>query len=269
MAVPGNNLTFPTRRSVFDANVHIYPHLEALSHAAAELFVEAAKLGIGQLGSFRGALSGGTTPQRLYELLGSSDYSDRIAWGNIHLFQVDERCVPPDHPESNFRMIREAMLEPGRVPRGIVHRIPGERPDPAEAASEYAIEIGRVIQPQAGTFPRFDLIFLGLGADGHTASLFPGSAVLEERTRWVCPSLPPQQGYGRITMTFPVLNAAAHVVFVVAGPEKAEILRTVLDGPCDANRLPVQAVQPANGRVSWYIDRGAASCLGRVGGSEQ
>jgi len=252
-----------------DPEVHIYPHLEELSRAAAEFFVEITNLWIGQSGSFRVALSGGATPRRLYELLGSSDYSDRIAWGNIHLFQVDERCVPPEHPESNFRMIREALLEPGRVPRGIVHRIPGEHPDPAEAASEYALEIGRVIQPQAGTFPQFDLILLGLGADGHTASLFPGSAVLEERTRWVCPSLPPQHGYGRITMTLPVLNAAAHVAFLVAGPEKAEILRTVLEGPREARRLPAHEIKPANGRVSWYIDRGAASCLGRVGGSEQ
>jgi 6-phosphogluconolactonase len=241
--------------------ISVYSNLEELSRAAAESFVETANARIAETGNFFVALSGGATPRRMYDLLGTSAYSDRIYWANIHLFQVDERCVAPDHRESNFKMIREALLAPVRMPRGSFHRIAGEQDDPAAAAHLYALELARVIPVREGGFPRFDLIFLGMGADGHTASLFPESAVLDEKQSWTCPSPPGPNGLKRVTLTLPVLNAAAQIVFLVAGAEKAETLGRVLEGPPQARLLPAQAIKPPNGRVSWYVDQAAASRL--------
>ena len=189
--------------------IHVSSNLEELSRAAAEVFVETARARIETAGGFFAALSGGATPRRLYELLATSTHSDRIAWPKLHLFQVDERCVPPDHPDSNFRMIREALLVPSRMPPENFHRMAGEQADASEAACQYALELGRAIPNREGNCPRFDLVFLGMGNDGHTASLFPGSPALEERECWVCPSSPGEGGLPRITLTYPVLNAVA------------------------------------------------------------
>jgi 6-phosphogluconolactonase len=232
-----------------------------LSRAAVELFLGSANARIAADGCFFAALSGGATPRRLYQVLAASPYSDRVLWERVHLFQVDERCVPPDHPESNFRMIRETLLGGARVPGENFHRIAGEDEDVAEAARRYGLELARTVPAREGDLPRFDLIFLGMGTDGHTASLFPGSAVLDEGTVWVRPAQPPQGGVGRITLTFPVLNAAAQIVFLVSGAGKAETLRKVLEGPDQPRVLPAQGIRPTHGTVSWLVDREAANSL--------
>ncbi len=241
--------------------INVFTNLEELSRAAAELFVETARSRIGATGNFFAALSGGATPRRLYELLGTSAFSNRIAWPNVHLFQVDERCVPPDHPDSNYRMIREALLVPSRMAPENIHRMAGEHAEASEAARQYALELCRVIPNREGNCPRFDLVFLGMGNDGHTASLFPGSPALEERDRWVCPSSPGAGGLPRITLTYPVLNATAQIVFLVSGSEKAATLQRVLEGPAQSHLLPAQGISPANGHLVWYVDEAAASRL--------
>ena len=235
--------------------------LEELSRAAAELFVEAAATRISVTGGFHAALSGGTTPRRLYELLGTSAYSDRISWPDVHLFQVDERCVPPDHPDSNFKMIREALLARVPVPRTTFHRLAAEQQDLEESSRQYATELERVVQLRAGGFPRLDMVFLGMGPDGHTASLFPGSPALEEKILWVRPNFVEKVGTHRITLTFPVLNAAARIIFLVSGGEKAETLRRVLEGPPVPEQLPAQGIKPVDGQVIWFVDGAAARLL--------
>jgi len=249
--------------------VHISQNLEELSRAAAELFVETAKARIEAAGTFFAALSGGSTPRRLYELLATSDYSGRIAWPKVHLFQVDERLVPPSHPDSNFRMIREAWLAPLRIRRDNFHRMAGEQADASEAARQYAAELGRAIPTREVDCPRFDMVLLGMGNDGHTASLFPGSPALDERERWVIPSIPGAGGLPRITLTYPVLNAAAQIVFLVSGSEKAAILERVLEGLHAPQRLPAQGISPVNGHLVWYVDDAAASGLHGISRSRE
>jgi 6-phosphogluconolactonase len=241
--------------------VRIFPELEELSHAAAALFSQLACCRASEGQSFFAALSGGSTPRRLYELLGSAPYSDQIPWGNVHLFQVDERCVPPGHPDSNYRMLRQGLLDRVPLPEANCHRMAAEQANLENAAGEYAAELKQVLQPRPGELPRLDLIFLGMGADGHTASLFSGSPALGERTLWVRANFIGKLGTSRVTLTFPVLNAAGQVVFLVSGAEKAETLRRVLSGPLEPGRLPAQGVRPVNGQLSWYVDEAAAQLL--------
>jgi 6-phosphogluconolactonase len=195
----------------------------------------------------------------LYQILASRTLLGRIRWKNIHLFQVDERCVPPDHPDSNYRMIREALLDNADIPVENFHRMRAEQPDLEQAARDYARELARVLQPQDGDRPRLDIVFLGMGPDGHTASLFPGTPALEEQSVWVRPNHVERLGMRRLTMTFPLLNTAAHVIFLVAGADKAEGLRMVLEGP--PGQLPAQRIQPLNGSLSWFVDEAAARKL--------
>jgi 6-phosphogluconolactonase len=207
------------------------------------------------------ALAGGATPREAYRGIAADEMSGarRLPWACIHLFFGDERCVPPDHPESNFRMAREALLSQVPVPPENIHRMRGEL-EAAAAADDYQATLQSFFQPPPGEFPRFDLILLGLGADGHTASLFPGSPALLETRRLVCANPVPQLDTWRLTLTLPVLNAAAEVVFVVSGAEKAETLRRVLRGAPHA--YPAQAVSPARGRLLWMADEAAARELG-------
>jgi len=235
--------------------LRIYDDLEQLSWAAATRFEEQAI----EKQPFSVALSGGSTPKLLCELLGSSTFGGRIRWANVQLFQVDERCVPPDDAQSNYRMIRQALLEPAPLPAENFHRMAAERPDREQAAREYAEEMARVLRTPPGEWPRLDLIFLGMGPDGHTASLFPGSEALNERGAWVTTNSAPALKSYRLTLTFPVLNAAAHVIFLVAGADKAETLKKVLEGPPE--QFPAQLIQPANGRLSWLVDQAAATLL--------
>ena len=211
---------------------------------------------------FAWALSGGSTPRGLYRLLASEPYRERLPWHAVHFFWGDERHVPPDHPESNFRMARETMLDAVPVPPANIHRIAGEEPDAERAARLYEAELRSFFDLVPGEWPRFDLVLLGLGKDGHTASLFPGSAAVRERERLVvAPWVEAQQAF-RITLTPPVLSRARCALFLVSGAEKAAALRAVVEGERDPDLYPAQAVE---GNRLWMVDRAAARLLSSAG----
>jgi 6-phosphogluconolactonase len=239
--------------------IRIFENLQDLSWAAATRFEEQARVKTLEKKPFSVAVSGGSTPKLLFELLANPGFQGRVRWSNVQLFQVDERCVPPDDAQSNYRMIRQALLEAVPLPPENFHRMTAELPDRDEAARAYAEEIARVLHPAPGEVPRFDLIFLGMGPDGHTASLFPGSPALGENSAWVAPNYAAQLNSHRLTLTLPVLNAAAHVIFLVAGADKAETLLQVLEGP--AGHFPAQLIQPTNGTLSWFLDESASHLL--------
>lgn len=231
----------------------------ALSHAAALYFTEAATQAAGELGRFAVALSGGSTPKALFSLLAGDEFRGRIPWAQAHFFFGDERCVPPDDPQSNYRMAREALLSRAPVPAANVHRMAGEDPDPQRAARRYEEEL-RAFFGQG--LPRFDLVLQGLGEEGHTASLFPGSPVLEESERLVAaPYIDKLHAY-RLTLTLPVLNAAARVAFLVEGKNKRAILAQVLYGAATPP-LPAQRVRPREGTLLWFVDEEAGADLPR------
>ncbi len=226
---------------------------EELSCRAAEEFVRRAR---GR--RFCVALAGGSTPRRLYQLLADAPYRAQVDWTQVEFFFGDEGAVPPDHADSNFHMATDALLAQLDLPVRQIHRMAGERDDLDAAAAEYANEIGKVV---GGTPPAFDLVLLGMGRDGHTASLFPGTAALSERRRWVVPNLVPQLDTRRLTLTVPILNHAACLLFLVAGAEKREALAAVLEGPRDPERFPSQLVRPERGELLWLVDRAAAAGL--------
>ncbi len=244
--------------------LRVFPNLEELSRETAISFRELAHKSVAETGTFFTALSGGTTPRRLYELLASPALSAQIPWEQIHLFQVDERCVPPDDPESNYQMIRETLLERLRPRRVNFHRMIAESEDLERASRQYAEELGQVLRPQGREIPRFDLILLGMGPDGHIASLFPGTAALYEHSAWVRPNFVDEFKAYRLTLTLPVLNGAARILFLVSGADKAAALRQVLEGPRRPEDFPAQYVHPADGQVEWYVDREAARLLNTV-----
>jgi 6-phosphogluconolactonase len=231
-----------------------------LFHAAAEEFIGVARAAIGAQGRFTVALSGGSTPKALYSLLAAS-YAD-FAWNRIFLFFGDERHVPPTDPDSNYRMVNESLLTRIAIPPENVFRVPAENPDAAAAASDYEAQLCRFFELQPGEFPRFDLILLGLGPDGHTASLFPDSPALDEQSRLVVANWVAKFNTHRITFTFPVLNRAAEVMFIASGAEKADMLRQVLEGK-NIPPLPSQRVQPSDGKLLWLLDEAAAAKLTR------
>ena len=244
-----------------ETKVEIFPGLEDLSRAAAVRFTELARARVQQGKVFTAALSGGSTPRTFLEILANPEFSQRIQWESVHLFQVDERCVPPDHLQSNYRMIHATLLRPVPSAADNFHRMKAELGDRDAASAEYEAEIRSVLAPPEGRLPRFDLIFLGLGPDGHTASLFPGSAALAENSKWVCPNFVEKLDMHRLTLTYPVLNAASEIVFLAAGAGKAETLRQVLEGPREPKQFPAQGIQPAGGTVNWFLDRAAAQLL--------
>jgi len=223
--------------------IEIFANAQELARGAAEYFVARSGEAVAQKGFFTVALSGGSTPKALYQLLVDLD----VPWSRIHFFWSDERHVPPDHPDSNYRMAYEAMLSRVPVPEGNIHRIRGENPDAAEAAREYE-----------QTLLPLDLILLGLGTDGHTASIFPGSEVLHETKRLVAAPWVEKLNTYRITMTLPLINNSAAVLFLISGAEKAGIVKEVLEGP---KQYPAQFVQPTHGRLLWMLDKDAASRL--------
>jgi len=231
-----------------------------LFRAAAEEFIRAARTAIGAQGRFAVALSGGSTPKNLYSLL-AAGYTD-FAWNRVFFFFGDERHVPPTHAESNYRMVNEALFSKVAVPPGNVFRVPAENPDADAVAAAYEAQLRKFFEIKAGEFPRFDLILLGMGPDGHTASLFPESAALAEQTRLVVANWVAKFNTHRITFTFPVLNHAAEVIFLVSGAEKASIVHQVLEGR-NTPSLPAQQVQPTNGKLLWMLDEPAASQLTR------
>ena len=240
------------------AELKIFDDVSALMRGVADEIAALAASASAERGRFTWALSGGSTPRDLYRLLASDGYRDRMPWNAIHFFWGDERHVPPDHPDSNFHMTREAMLDAVPVPPGNVHRVPAEEPDASRAAAEYESTLRSFFGLAQGEWPRFDLILLGLGKDGHTASLFPGGDAVNERERLVvAPWVEAQQTF-RVTLTPPVLNHARRSMFLVSGEEKAEALRAVLEGPREPERYPAQIVE---GNRLWMVDRSAARLL--------
>jgi 6-phosphogluconolactonase len=236
-----------------------YPSQEDVWRAAAEWI--ARKVETTEAGNvFTMALSGGSTPRGMFHVLAADPYRRRLPWSNLRVFWGDERSVPPEHPDSNFRMAREALLDHVPIPSAQIFRIEGEC-DPEVAASRY----GKVLQSQFdlrdGAIPRFDLILLGMGSDGHTASLFPGTPALLETRRPVVANWVESLQTFRITLTPPVLNAAREVVFLVCGEDKAEALHAVLEGEWQPQEYPAQLVKPSNGDVIWFLDRAAGSRL--------
>lgn len=232
--------------------LHVFPDPSALAHAAAERFVELAQAAIDARRRFLVALAGGSTPRPVYRTLAGEPFASRVDWTRVHVFWGDERCVPPDHPDSNYRMARESLLDHVPIPDPNVHRIKGEVV-PDWAASSYEMELERVFGPDG----RLDLILLGLGEDGHTASLFPDTTVLEEEEYAVDALYLGKLGAWRVTLTLPVINAARHVLFLVTGEEKADVLARVRSG----EPLPAALVQPEAGAVTWMVDSDAASLL--------
>jgi 6-phosphogluconolactonase len=241
--------------------IEVYNSLEALSHAAAERFIALSDAAIQARGRFTVVFSGGSTPRSLYSLLATEPYSSRIDWQRVHFFWGDERSVPPIHKDSNFRMVRETLLSKVNPPPANIHRIPAEKIVASEAAKAYAEELKSFFNLGEREWPRFDLVLLGLGPDGHTASLFPDTLVLHEATSLVtAPWVDKLKSY-RITLTPPVLNHAAQIVFFVAGPDKAPALREVLEGSFRPETFPAQLIRPLDGRVTWMVDREAAAQL--------
>lgn len=247
-------------------NISVYSDAGALSRAAAEEFVQLARGSIRSRGRFSVVLSGGSTPRRMYELLAARPLRESVDWSRVEVFWGDERGVPPDHPDSNFHMASAALLEHVTIPPDRIHRIRAEAPDRAAAARDYQLEIARAFQVDgAGVPPSFDLVLLGMGNDGHTASLFPnGEAVLEGRRWAVSVEAPQRPPPSRITLTAPILNRARDIRLLVAGQDKAVTLRAVLQGPHQPRRTPVQLIEPENGRMIWLVDEAAASELDKA-----
>jgi 6-phosphogluconolactonase len=236
-------------------NVHVYETPEELAGAAARDFVARAAEAIDERGRFAVVLAGGSTPKATYEAL-ARDYAGELDWSKVHVFFGDERTVPPDHEDSNYRIAHEALLS--RVPIGSIHRMRGELL-PTEAAAAYE-EQQREFFGSDGV-PAFDLILLGMGEDGHTASLFPETSALDVADRWVVANPVLKLETTRLTLTIPVLNAARTVIFLVAGESKAEALREILEGDADPRAYPAKFVRPENGDLTWMVDRAAAGSL--------
>jgi 6-phosphogluconolactonase len=239
-------------------NILVYETPEELAGAAAREFVAWAEGAIDALGRFAVVLAGGSTPRATYEVL-ARDYPDKLDWGRVHVFFGDERTVPPDHEDSNYRMAYETLLS--RVPVGGVHRMRGELP-PAEAAAAYEEELREFFGPEG--VPAFDLILLGLGGDGHTASLFPETSALDVTERWVVANPVLKLETTRLTLTAPAINAAKTVAFLVAGEGKAKALQEILEGDADPRAYPAKFVRPEGGDLTWIVDRAAASLMNRA-----
>lgn len=238
-------------------HLHVFPDGNSLIDELAQKVISIAQSSLQQHDVFTMALAGGSTPRPLYNLLGSQSYRRQIDWAHTHIFWGDERCVQPDHPDSNFRMTRLALLDQISIPASNVHRIKGEL-DPHSACDDYHAQLKAVF---GNDLPRFDIIMLGMGDDGHTASLFPHSAALAEQKRWVVPNYVESMDFWRITLTYPVINNARNVIFVVVGESKSRALNRVLSGPSDPKQYPSQAVLPSDGNLHWFVDEAAASRL--------
>jgi len=238
-----------------EVEVKICDDEEELAAVAADLFVERSGQALVRRGRFLVALSGGATPRRLYELLASPAYCERVDWKRTEVFWVDERCVPPEHPDSNYGMANELLLSKVPLEEKQIHRIRSEE-DPEIAAKYYGMEVSAYMPKSLFTF---DLAVLGLGVDGHTASLFPGDPAVSETER-VAVVVEPREQHRRITVTMPVLNHVVTALFLVAGPEKAATVREILDEG-NPKGYPAGMVLPVKGELFWCLDRGAASLL--------
>jgi 6-phosphogluconolactonase len=237
--------------------LRFFADMDSLSHAVARAMVGVAQEAVHSQGHCRVALAGGSTPRWLYELL-ATRYRADMPWGGMRWFFGDERYVPPGDPQSNYQMAKAAMLDRVRVPGDRVHPMPTGYADPRQAAAAYEAAL-REIFP--GAWPRFDLVLLGLGEDGHVASLFPGAAVLAEERLWVAPSLAPGEPHRRLTLTYPVLNHAARTWFLVSGASKARALRLALRADTEPTLIPAAGIRPVDGELVWWADEAAAAEL--------
>ncbi len=236
---------------------------QELFAAAAEEVVHQANDAVAKRGRFSIALSGGSTPKALYNLL-ATNARTTLPWDRMYFFWSDERHVPPTDPDSNYRMANEAMLSKVPVPPANVYRTPSEKPDAASAAEAYEATLRQFFQVKPGEFPRFDLILLGLGPDGHTASLFPGTTGLQEKSRLVIANTVEKLKTDRLSFTYPLINAARCVAFLVSGTDKAAVLRSVLQENVPGEQYPAKLVQPTDGKLIWFLDRAAASELSQA-----
>jgi len=240
----------------------VEPDPAALAWRAAQHLVELSEEAVSARGRVRIAVSGGSTPKATFALLAdpAHPFLTRMPWEHIELFFVDERTVPPDNPDSNYRMTREALLNKVNLRPDQIHRIQGEL-EPEVAAAEYEYDLRRTFRLEGAEAPRFDIVTLGMGDDGHTASLFPHTDAIHEIGRLVVANQVPQKDTWRVTLTWPVINHAREVFFLIAGQEKAEPLKEVFLGPKDVERLPSQLIWPASGILTLILDRQAAALL--------
>ena len=243
-------------------NYYVEPDAAALARRAAQYFTEMAREAVEARGRARIAISGGSTPKAAFELLAHpmQPWRSRMPWERTELFWVDERCVPPGDPDSNYRMTREAMLDNVPLFPSQIHRMEGEL-EPEEGAARYESELRNTFRLEGAESPRFDLIALGMGNDGHTASLFPHSAAVHEMGRLVTANHVQNKDAWRITLTWPVINNAASVFFLIGGDEKAAVLKEVFMGPRDPDRLPSQLIRPSSGILTLILDKAAAAQL--------
>jgi len=242
--------------------IESFPTPERLAEAVARHIVARATDAISATGRFTLALAGGSTPRAVYALLATPAFAPRVDWGLVQVLWGDERCVPPGDPRSNYRMTKEVLLDRVPIPAQQIHRIRGED-EPEQAAAEYERELRALLGDGAEGRPdvALDLALLGMGEDGHTASLFPGHATVAEMARWVTAVYVPDAAMWRVTLTPALLNRARNVTFVVSGAGKAARLQEVLQGPFTPELLPAQAIQPALGRLTWMVDEAAAGRL--------
>lgn len=240
-------------------DVSIFPDGGQLSVAAAEYIVRVAQESIATHGRFTLALSGGSTPRKLYAMLADEPYRSQIDWALTEIFWSDERSVPPDNAESNYLLAQEVMLSKLPIPASQIHRVTAEQPDLDAASLHYTQELHKVFGTE--DIPKFDLIQLGMGPEGHTASLFPHQASLTEQKRLIMPVSVPKPPPVRLTFTPPLLNAAVHILFLVTGPDKSEAVQAVLEKPYQPDEYPAQIIRPSEGEVTWMLDKAAASLL--------
>jgi 6-phosphogluconolactonase len=252
----------PTKGSAPNREVHILPDAAAIAKRAAQEILQSATNAVAQRGSFSLVLAGGSTPKTLYQLLvNDAALRAQLPWDKMVLLFGDERHVPPDHPDSNFRMATESMISKAPLKSGQVLRIKGEYPDTEKAALEYEQTLRQSFKLREAEFPRFDVVLLGMGNEGHTLSLFPGTKALHQTQRLVVRNWIGKLYTERITMTAPVVNNAAQVIFMVTGADKALALKGVLEGPYEPEQLPSQFIQPRNGKLQWLVDTVAGGML--------
>ena len=240
-------------------NVHIFSDKVALDHAAVDYWLRQAQLAIEERGSFHVALTGGSSPQAMYRLLADGEYKDRVDWQRVHIYIGDERFVPHDHPDSNYGMARNCFLDHVAIPDANLHPILTEGMEPVQSAEQYASALQLSIPSNVGHLPQFDLIMLGMGDDGHTASLFPDTDILAVKDKTVAAVYVDKLTTWRVSLTYSVLNAARQIMFIVCGVNKADILAHVLKQGSD-HIYPVQGVNSL-GDMHWFLDQAAASKL--------
>ncbi len=240
------------------SQLHIFQDNPSFVSGAVDFIAGAAAQAIVARGRFVIGLSGGGTPKPIYARLAAAEYQTRVDWSKVHIFFGDERCVPPDDAKSNYRMTRNVWFDHAALPAENIHRIRGED-DPVREALRYEQDLARLYRTMA--FPAFDLILLGIGDNGHTASLFPGTAALREKERWVVAQYVEVMTTWRVTFTAPLINAARQVAFLVEGAGKAQTLWNVLKGPYQPDVWPSQLIQPITGELHWLVDASAAARL--------